>query len=217
MMCGLEAREYCVEHCMFQFNRWVERTHHPLYIMHCRNGFWQLAVPIYRNNIHVLSMFAGLWRRFDDKGKIRRIARMLPVFAEGVIHLLESRQEQGNQPSNTIATRIHAFIGNNYNRPLETRDLAHHLSLSLSRTCAVVKETCHSSFKHLLNQERVRHAKLYLEQTDLRIKEIAFLCGFASPEHFVRMFRLFEKRSPGNWRKMMQNSQENNRRFSPSK
>ena len=199
-MCGQESREYCVEHCMFQFNKWVERTRHPLYIMHCRNGFWQLAVPIYRNNIHVFNMFAGLWRRFDDKVKIRRIARMLPVFAEGIIKLLESRKEQESQSSSTMVTRIHSFIGNNYNRPLETRDLARHLSLSISRTCAVVQEACHASFKRLLNQERVRHAKLYLEQSDMRIKEIALLCGFASPEHFVRTFQQFEKCTPGKWR-----------------
>ena len=199
-MCGQESREYCVEHCMFRFNQWVEHSRHPLYIMHCRNGFWQLAVPIYRNNIHVLNMFAGLWRRFDDKAKIRRIARMLPVFAEGIIKLLEDRKEQESQPSNTMATRIQAFIENNYNRPLETRDLAHHLSLSVSRTCAVVQSECHSSFKHLLNLERVRHAKLYLEQSDMRIKEIALLCGFASPEHFVRMFQQYEKCTPGKWR-----------------
>ena len=199
-MCGQEAREYCVEHCMFRFNRWVERTRHPLYIMHCRNGFWQLAVPIYRNNIHVLNMFAGLWRRFNDKDKIRRIARMLPVFGEGIIKLLEDRKEQESQPLNTMATRIHSFIGNNYNRSLETRDLARHLSLSISRTCAVVQKACHASFKILLNQERVRHAKLYLEQSDMRIKEIALLCGFASPEHFVRTFQQFEKCTPGKWR-----------------
>ena len=185
---------------MFQFNRWVERSRHPLYIMHCRNGFWQLAVPIYRNNIHILNMFAGLWRRFDDKAKIRRIARMLPVFAEGIIHILESRVAQNNQPLNTMATRIQTFIENNYNRPLETRDLARHLSLSISRTCAVVQSECHSAFKRLLNLERVRHAKLYLEQSDMRIKEIALLCGFASAEHFVRVFQQFEKCTPGKWR-----------------
>ena len=204
-MCGQEEREYCVEHCMFQFNRWVERTRRPLYIMHCRNGFWQLAVPIYCNGIHVLNMFAGVWKRFDNKAKIRRIARMLPVFAEGLIHILESQVAQNNQPANTMATRIHTFIGNNYNRPLETRDLAHHLALSVSRTCAVVQEVCHSSFKRLLNLERIRHAKLYLEQTDLRIKEIALLCGFASPEHFVRTFQHYESYSPGKWRNNKEN------------
>ena len=185
---------------MFQFNRWVERTRHPLYIMHCRNGYWQLAVPIYRNNIHILNMFAGLWRRFDDKAKMRRIIRMLPVFAEGIIKQLEDRKEQESQPSDTMATRIHSFIGNNYNRPLETRDLARRLSLSISRTCAVVQSECHASFKRLLNLERVRHAKLYLEQSDMRIKEIALLCGFASPEHFVRTFQQFDKCTPGKWR-----------------
>ena len=118
---------------------------------------------------------------------------------------------------NTMATRIQACIGNNYHRSLETRDLAHHLAFSVSRTCVVVQAVCHSSFKYLLNLERIRHAKLYLEQTDLRIKEIALLCGFASSEHFVRTFQQYEKRSPGNWRKIMQNSQKNNSRFSPSK
>ena len=199
-MCGLESREYCMEHCMFRFNQWAERTRRSLYYMHCKNGFWQLAVAIYRDNIHVLSMFAGMWRHFDDKARIRRIARILPIFADGIYRMLEREIEASKLPSNTMSGRIHSFIANNYNRPLRTRDLAHHLSLSLSRTCAIVQQECHSCFKEMLTCERLRHAKLYLEQSDLRIKEIAILCGFASPEHFLRTFRASENTTPGKWR-----------------
>ncbi|MBR0459340.1 MAG: helix-turn-helix domain-containing protein [Victivallales bacterium] len=205
-MCGREMREYCISHCMFQFNRWAERTHRPLYFMHCKNGFWQLAVPVFRNNVHVLSFFAGLWSRFDDTEKIRRIARMLPIFSEGVLHALENNLRQKPLPTNPTAARIHSFIADNYNRPLQTRDLARHLALSVSRTCAIVQDTCKQSFKTLLCQERIRHAKLYLAQTDLRIKEIALLCGFASPEHFVRTFQHILHTTPARWRNSPQPS-----------
>ena len=199
-MCGRESREYCISQCMFRFNKWTERTRRPIYIMHCRNGFWQLAVPIYRDNVHVLSLFAGLWTRFDNKERIRRIARMLPVFADGAFRLLEEKLAEKSMPSNTMAARIRSYLAANYNRPLQTADLAKHLSLSVSRTCAVVKNECGTSFKELLTIERIRHAKLYLVQSDLRVKEIALLCGFASSEHFVRTFQKLEKSTPGKWR-----------------
>ena len=199
-MCGTETREYCTEHCMFQFNKWADKTRRPVYFMHCKNGFWQLAVPIYRDNIHVLNMFAGMWRHFEDRKAIRRLARMLPVFADGLYRLLERQLEANKQPPNTMAGHIHSFIADNYNRPLQTRELARHLSLSVSRTCAVVQKECRATFKELLNLERLRHAKLYLVQTDMRIKEIALLCGFASPEHFLRTFRAYEKSTPAKWR-----------------
>ena len=199
-MCGRESRKYCIEHCFLYFIKWTEKSRRPLYFIHCKNGFWQLAVNIYRNNVHVLTMFAGLWRRFDDKEAIRRLARMFPIFADGFYQVIEKEMTNKMRSIHSLTGRIQAFIASNYNRPLQTRELARHLSLSVSRTCAIVQRECHACFKELLARERIRHAKMYLEQSELRIKEIALLCGFASSEHFLRTFRAFENMTPLEWR-----------------
>jgi AraC-like DNA-binding protein len=50
-------------------------------------------------------------------------------------------------------------------------------------------------------ESRVRQAKDYLSHTQLRIQEIAALCGYNSVEHFSRQFRRQCGMSPGQYRR----------------
>ena len=65
----------------------------------------------------------------------------------------------------------------------------------------MVRETCGAPFSELLTRERLAHAELFLRHTDYRIGEIAGMCGFASVEHFTRMFRRRRGMSPGEFRR----------------
>lgn len=50
-------------------------------------------------------------------------------------------------------------------------------------------------------ESRVRQARDYLSHTQLRIQEIALLCGYNSAEHFSRQFSLQCGMSPGQYRR----------------
>ena len=86
-----------------------------------------------------------------------------------------------------------------------TSDLAGYLSLSVMRTCHVIRETCGKSFSELLTDEQLFHTELFLRHTDYRIGEIAELCGFPSVEHFTRTFHRRNRMSPGQFRKSIRN------------
>ncbi|MBO5899436.1 MAG: helix-turn-helix transcriptional regulator, partial [Lentisphaeria bacterium] len=91
----------------------------------------------------------------------------------------------------------------NFNRSISTADLAKHLTLSVSRTCHLVNSCFQCPFSELLIRERISHAKLFLSQTDYRVNEIAFMCGFSSVEHFNRMFRNQTALAPLAYRKLL--------------
>ncbi len=55
-------------------------------------------------------------------------------------------------------------------------------------------------------ESRVRQAKDYLSHTQLRIQEIAALCGYNSAEHFSRQFRRQCGMSPGQYRRAASSS-----------
>ena len=104
--CGREQRSYCVNHCMHELNR--RMAAHPeqeVFALHCRNRCFELASPVYRGGRCVLTVFAGLLDP-KDKEKVRRIARLLPLFAEG----LEARASKMSLPEKasqgTLAEKI---------------------------------------------------------------------------------------------------------------
>lgn len=202
-VCSQMNRQYCVGHCMFKFNAEAERNRMRCRINHCRAGNIEVAVPVFRNGQHILTIFAGIWKRpvpETERNRIRELCRLLPVFADGL--LAEAERYKTVEPDHVMQKeKILRFIAKNFNRRISTADLAGFLSLSVVRSCQVVKSSCGKTFSELLTNERLDHAEIFLRQTDYRISEIAELCGFPSVEHFSRTFRSRNGMSPGRFRK----------------
>lgn len=184
--CMAEERDYCVRNCMFDFNRRVARDNRRYYLKRCRNQYIEVAAPLYRHGNHVGTVFAGLWKRPADPVKIRQLCNLLPVFAEGLLRYSETLQYTPGDFR--LKERIREFIAYNFNKPVSVKDLAGELSLSVSRTCHLVKSLFDRNFSELLTAERLNYARFHLNGTDYRMHEIARLCGFGSAEHFNRIF-----------------------------
>ena len=57
-----------------------------------------------------------------------------------------------------------------------------------------------TSFNHLLNDVRHDHARRYLADSTIDMKEVAFLVGYADQNSFYRAFRIWEGDTPAKWR-----------------
>ena len=202
--CSRPCRQYCVTHCMNEYNDKIDRTRPRYCINHCSEGHIEVAAPVFRNGRHVLSVFAGLWHlktSLEVHRRILSLCRLLPVFAEGLLAEAERIRQKIDSGRQTQKERILSFVSENFNRAVSTRELARYLSLSVTHTCHLVTELCGCSFFELLTRERMTHAELFLRHTDYRVREIAFLCGFASVEHFNRIFKRWNRMSPTQFRK----------------
>lgn len=103
------------------------------------------------------------------------------------------------------AGHIKRFINYYANTDTKLKDLAKYLGLSESRTSHLVKQMFGCSFHHLLNQQRIRHAKSLLYSRNLSIQEIAEQVGFSNEFYFNRVFRKIEGVPPGTLRRQMLN------------
>jgi AraC-like DNA-binding protein len=56
------------------------------------------------------------------------------------------------------------------------------------------------SFSGLLELFRIENAKKYLENSDLTIKEIAFLTGYSNEYTFIRAFNRVVGETPGKYK-----------------
>ena len=80
-------------------------------------------------------------------------------------------------------------------------ELAEKLELSPARASETVKRIFGKSFSHLLNEERLRIAGIYLDNTDYPLSLIAEKSGFSDGTYFHRVFKKFNGKTPGEYRK----------------
>ena len=201
--CGREQRSYCIRHCMDDLNRRIAASSsRDLFLVHCRSRCFELAAPVYRGGRCVLVVFAGLLDA-RDKEKVRTIARMLPVFAAGLESRVYDMTVARECVRDTLPERVKEYIEQHYAEDVSTSHAAKALCVSVSHLCHVLRASGEGSFSQLLMRERMLRAKqlLTFADPDVRLADIARLCGFVSYEHFCRSFAGATGASPSEWRK----------------
>ncbi|MNT88747.1 HTH-type transcriptional regulator YesS [compost metagenome] len=59
-----------------------------------------------------------------------------------------------------------------------------------------------------ITQARIERAKYLLSQTPLKIYDVASICGYQSPKHFMLVFKQQTGQTPGAFRNNYDNSNE---------
>ena len=80
--------------------------------------------------------------------------------------------------------------------PLTCREVARRVGLSLRQIERRFRRELRCSLLQYYRQIRIAKAHQLLQQTELSVTEVAFSCGFSSPEYFCRLYRAFFGCSP---------------------
>jgi Transcriptional regulator containing an amidase domain and an AraC-type DNA-binding HTH domain len=92
------------------------------------------------------------------------------------------------------------FINNNFKSKLSLEDIANSVSISPFHFSRVFKkETGYSPYEYMIIV-RLNHAKYLLQTSNMRMKEIAFECGFNSETNFFITFKKHTNMSPREFR-----------------
>ena len=75
------------------------------------------------------------------------------------------------------------------NYPWSIPEMASLLGFSPSRFCRLYQEIFQITPKRDLQNIRIEHAKMLLVQQRYPVREVAELCGYTNPYHFIRAFR----------------------------
>ena len=202
-LCGRRhTRDYCPERHYRKLPALALREpERRVYAVHCRKGMVEVVSPLFAGQGHVATVYAGVWARPLPKEAIRRLVKVLPVWAAGLLARAGELRRGGSAHAETRKDMIAAFVAQNYARPVRTSDLAAKLYLSTVHTCHLVKRLFGVSFSELLMNERMSRAKAMLANSQLSVGAIAELCGFGSSEQFSRMFRRSVGVSPREFRR----------------
>jgi AraC-like DNA-binding protein len=95
---------------------------------------------------------------------------------------------------------IHQFVESNFQKRVETQQIANEVNLSLPAFCRYFKKTTKLTYTDFVNQYRVQYAKKLLIQ-DKNVTETCFESGFESLSYFNRIFKKWTGESPSSFRK----------------
>jgi AraC-like DNA-binding protein len=98
--------------------------------------------------------------------------------------------------------RAYEFIEANLSGDPSISDVADQCGLSRSYFSRAFKRESGFSPHQWLMKRRAERAKEFLRGSELRLAEIAQVCGFVDQSHFTRVFSRREGCSPGHWRRL---------------
>lgn len=96
---------------------------------------------------------------------------------------------------------IHQFIQNNYFDPnLNLNTLAEHFKISPSYLSRKYKEQYQNSVIDYLYEIRIQHSIQLIQDTSMKVTEIAQMVGFANSNAFIRIFKKVTGTTPGKFK-----------------
>jgi AraC-like DNA-binding protein len=110
-------------------------------------------------------------------------------------------QIQTASRSEALFEAIRSHIDTHYAEPLSRESVAHAFYISPNYLSHLFNKSGPLGFNEYLNFTRLEKAKALLKGYDLKVKEVAHICGFIDSNYFCRLFRKNTERSPSEYRR----------------
>lgn len=117
-------------------------------------------------------------------------------WVDTIQHHIHKKRESLDQ---NLVQKIVEFIKNNYTRDISLTEIAEAFRYSPSHVSTAFKQFTGENFKDYLNSYRVEQAKKLLDETDIKIGDLALHVGCNNANTFIRIFRKYEGISPGQY------------------
>ena len=98
--------------------------------------------------------------------------------------------------------RAVAFIRHNYSYPIQVSEIADYVGIDRTYLYHIFMHQAGVSPKQYLSRYRLEEAKEMLVQTEYRITEIAYSCGYHDSSSFCRHFQKETKTAPARYRRL---------------
>lgn len=104
-------------------------------------------------------------------------------------------------PRNERLKKIMDFVDENYSEKITLKMVASLVNMSEGAFSRYFSQTCKKPFFSYLNEFRINQSYRLLEETDLRINEIGYACGYECLQFFYRQFMKYTHCAPLDYRK----------------
>lgn len=106
-----------------------------------------------------------------------------------------------NKKDSERMNHLLSFISQNYKKQISIHEIAAQASMTDAAFCRYFKIMTGQSFTNYLNDFRIQTACKLIQQGNLKLKDIAFNCGYNSFTYFFRIFKKVVGKSPSEYKK----------------
>ena len=113
-------------------------------------------------------------------------------------------------PGKLLAVQIKEWIRTNINKNITVRQIAQHFGYHENHINRIFKNSYNICIKKYITDYKIKITKDMLCTTLYTIKQIAYICGFESENHFIKFFKYHTKITPTECRNTYINTHINN-------
>lgn len=141
--------------------------------------------------------------RYRYKNKISNctdytdLEEIVGEFSRESISILNSMLLNGRYE---LINKINLYIENNFHQHLTLNHLAEIFFISPNYLSTIFNEKNGMSLKDYINKLRIKKAKKYLEETDMKISDISKMVGYSQMSYFGSIFNKLEGCTPNEFR-----------------
>jgi YesN/AraC family two-component response regulator len=154
---------------------------------------WIRAVETEHNDFNI-SLYSGLFKALNS---CQTWDELKQCFEH--IHSLLFQASSSINRSDQFAEVVN-YIKEHYQEELSIDWFAGKMNMSVSHFSRTFKEAVGEKYMEYITKYRLSMAKKLLNETDLKIEEIAERVGYLGSNAFIRMFRKYEGITPGKYR-----------------
>lgn len=143
----------------------------------------------------------------DRLYRCRKIEDVLAITEQVVCELEKFVQEQNKGFRNEVM-KVKQYIHHHYAENLNVENLARQVYLSLGYLSVVFKEETGVNLNRYVRDIRMKKSRELLENTSMKISQIAKEVGFSNNSYFCRSFREYFGSTPESCRKGSMSDEE---------
>ncbi len=139
------------------------------------------------------------WSEITQLDTLDSIRKWLGVLLRDIC---ENTNQMRKSKSVIIVDKIKEIINDKYNEPIGVQEIAEELKISNNYLSAIFKQSTGISFTRYLTKVRLEKAKELIEDSLLKIQDIAVMVGYEDQNYFSRVFRRQYGISPSEMREI---------------
>ncbi len=101
---------------------------------------------------------------------------------------------------NQLLKGIVKYIDENYNQEISLAEIAAYSNMSRKYFCRFFKNNFNKTFIEYLNDVKIEHSMILLNESNISITDVAISCGFSNMSYFTRTFKKKTGCTPSQYR-----------------
>jgi len=143
-----------------------------------------------------------------DTGYMNMIRAYVIELVVTILRRMKSQQAELMPRQEELISTALEYLGEHYKAQISLGDLASRVFLNKDYLGRLFKDVTGMTFGAYIQQHRINEAKRLLEETDMKVTDVALECGYNDTKNFYRSFKRLTGLTPGDYRRSLDQRQE---------